>query len=151
MLDLQLHRSRLVTMIADWIGQADQGEPNGHIDLSIPILFRRRGVEAKIVIGDHDGKKRRSPDPKLVGLIAKAHGLLASITTGAALSIDDLARQHAMDSGDASRLLSLAFLAPSIVEAIVEGSQPIELTATSLLRASPLPHSWDEQRRALNF
>ncbi len=50
-----------------------------------------------------------------------------------------------------SRRLPLAFLAPDIVEAILEGHQPIELTAAQMMRIRDLPLSWAEQRQRLGF
>jgi site-specific DNA recombinase len=48
------------------------------------------------------------------------------------------------------RLIRLAFLAPEIVESIVEGRQPTTLTAEALTRRIELPLSWCAQRTALN-
>ncbi len=45
----------------------------------------------------------------------------------------------------------LGLLAPDIVEAILAGRQPIELTAKRLKRIRDLPVSWAEQRRVLGF
>jgi hypothetical protein len=42
-------------------------------------------------------------------------------------------------------------LAPDIVEAILAGRQPIELTAKQLKRIRDFPVSWAEQRRVLGF
>lgn len=50
---------------------------------------------------------------------------------------------------DLSRLLPLALLAPDIVEAIIEGRQPVDLTVSRLKRTPELPASWTEQRRLL--
>jgi hypothetical protein len=46
-----------------------------------------------------------------------------------------------------SRLLSQAFLAPDINEAILEGRQPKYLTVEYLLQAIDLPIAWSEQRK----
>ena len=46
------------------------------------------------------------------------------------------------------RLVGLAFLSPELVEAIVQGRQPVELTATRLTELD-LPLDWSEQRRLL--
>ncbi len=54
-------------------------------------------------------------------------------------------------AGDVSRTLPLGLLAPDIVEAILAGRQPVELTAKRLKRIRDLPVSWAEQRRALGF
>ena len=49
------------------------------------------------------------------------------------------------------RLIRLAFLAPEIVESIVEGRQPPTLTAEALiLRRIELLLSWCSQKTALN-
>jgi multidrug resistance efflux pump len=48
------------------------------------------------------------------------------------------------------RLIPLAFLAPEIVESIVEGRQPTTLTAEALTRRIELPLSWCSQKTALN-
>jgi hypothetical protein len=49
-------------------------------------------------------------------------------------------------------LIRLSYLAPDMVRALLEGSQPIELTPTRLLRLSKdLPHDWSEQRHVLGF
>jgi site-specific DNA recombinase len=45
-------------------------------------------------------------------------------------------------------LVNLAFLSPQLVEAIVQGRQPIALTATRLTELD-LPLDWSEQRRLL--
>ena len=63
----------------------------------------------------------------------------------------ELAAHHGVDRTDVGRRISLAFLAPDIVEAIVAGRQPIELTAARLKRVRDLPISWAEQRKLLDF
>jgi len=62
-----------------------------------------------------------------------------------------LARRDGIDPGDVSRILPLAFLAPDIVEAILGGRQPIDLTATRLKRIPNLPLEWAAQRQLLGF
>ena len=56
-----------------------------------------------------------------------------------------------MDRNEISRFLPLAFLAPDIVEAILAGLQPIDLTLERVRRMGGLPISWREQRQALGF
>jgi len=48
-----------------------------------------------------------------------------------------------------SRVLQCAFLAPDIVEAILDGKQPPSLTVEKLLAGIPM--EWVEQRRRLGF
>ena len=44
------------------------------------------------------------------------------------------------------RLIALAFLAPDLQQAILEGTQPADLTLEHLL-AKPLPANWSAQRQ----
>lgn len=48
-------------------------------------------------------------------------------------------------------LIRLAFLAPDIVESIVEGRQPTSLTAETLTRHIEIPLEWRAQKTALNI
>ncbi len=50
-----------------------------------------------------------------------------------------------------SRLIRLAFLSPEITEAILDGRQPLGLTAAKLMQVSRLPLEWRAQRQALDF
>ena len=51
----------------------------------------------------------------------------------------------------ATRLFRLAFLAPDIVTAILDGRHPSTVNAAKLLKDTRLPLDWDEQRAALGF
>jgi hypothetical protein len=46
------------------------------------------------------------------------------------------------------RLVGLAFLCPQVVEAILQGRQPVELTVTRLTERD-LPLDWIEQHKLL--
>ena len=50
-----------------------------------------------------------------------------------------------------TRVLRLAFLAPDIVAAIINGAQPVELTLDRILRSGTLPLIWQEQYQHLGF
>ena len=65
------------------------------------------------------------------------------------LTVSDVARRHGADVGDVSRSLQLAFLAPDLVACILDGTQPLALTAERLKRVGELPLLWDEQRALL--
>ncbi len=62
-----------------------------------------------------------------------------------------MAKRDGLHESEISRILPLAFLAPDIVKAILDGRQPVELTAESLRRLPALPTDWDAQRRLLGF
>jgi site-specific DNA recombinase len=66
------------------------------------------------------------------------------------LKLAAIAAREGLSVRYVSRSIRLAFLAPDIVESIVEGRQPTTLTAEALTRRIELPLSWRSQRTALN-
>jgi len=48
-------------------------------------------------------------------------------------------------------MIHRAFLAPDIIRAIMNGTQPIHLTGDYLKRHAPLPLDWEDQRKLLGF
>ncbi len=131
--------------------QADTETPGkDECRLDLPVRFKRRGVEMKLVITD-ERERPPAPDPHLIAAVAQGRHWLAQIRSGEVESVRDLADSHGVNQGDVSRILPLGLLAPDIVEAILAGRQPVELTAKRLKRIRDLPVSWAEQRRALGF
>ena len=65
------------------------------------------------------------------------------------LTISEIANAAGSSASDISRSMQLAFLAPDLLEAILDGRLPIELTATRLQRIDALPLLWQDQRRLL--
>jgi len=61
-------------------------------------------------------------------------------------SIRELALALGVDNSYVARLLRLTLLAPDIIEATLEGTEPDGLSLEKLYRA---PAEWDEQRRLL--
>ncbi len=114
------------------------------------ITLKRRGVERRIVIPGLGGHEAR-PDPLLCSLIAKPLVWIDRLTSADPPSMSAIAKAESMSVGDVSRTLQLAFLAPDIVEAILTGRQPVDLTAQKLKRLKELPTEWPAQRRLLGF
>ena len=104
----------------------------------------------KLLVGDR-GHAAAVVDSKLVGIVAQARQWSNELRQQKVGSLRELARRHGRDRSDVGRILRLAFLAPDIVEAIVAGHQPADLTVTRLTRLEDLPLSWAEQRRLLGF
>ncbi|MEL6219248.1 MAG: hypothetical protein AAFR79_12405, partial [Pseudomonadota bacterium] len=59
-----------------------------------------------------------------------------------------IAKREGLSRHRITQLLDLAFLAPEIVEAITQGTQPVNLTASRLIKR-PIPVLWSEQRSEL--
>ncbi len=118
--------------------------------LDLEVTFKRRGVGMKLILSD-DRQQLPMPDPKLIAAVSAGRQWFAQLKDGKARSVTELAEDHGVDRTDIGRLIPLAFLAPDIVEAILQGRQPIELTVSRLKRIGDLPVSWPEQRRVLQL
>ncbi len=87
----------------------------------------------------------------MIDLLAKGHAWALTLFGGKAASVHDLARRLGVDRTLLNRALPLASLAPDIIEAILAGQPPSELTVTRLKRLDPVPIRWAAQRKALGF
>jgi site-specific DNA recombinase len=122
----------------------------GTIELDLPMMQRKRGVEKKLILLGPQQQHPR-PDANLIKAVAQGRCWFDKIRHGEVGSAREIAETENVDSGDMTRALPLAFLAPDIVEAILDGRQPAYLTSFKLKRVKNLPSSWSEQRRLLGF
>jgi site-specific DNA recombinase len=141
--------------LREYLGlDADAAAPDHGLDtpikLETPFAIRRRGVEAKLVIAGPNAKCGE-PDPDLCKLIAQAHCWFNQLAKATVSSVRDIVAGQNMKSSEVSRILPLAFLAPDIVKAIIDGRQPVDLTAQTLRRLRILPADWAAQRRLFGF
>jgi len=82
-------------------------------------------------------------DTTLVKALARAFRWRRMLETGRYGTIDELAAAEKINSSYVSRLLRLTLLAPDIVEAILDGRQPGEMTLPGLME--PFPVEWENQ------
>ena len=68
---------------------------------------------------------------------------------GEVASTNALARREGVNHRHIARMLSLAWLAPDIMEAIARGDIPSTLSLARLKKGFPL--DWREQRKVLGF
>lgn len=95
--------------------------------------------------------KSRSPDPVLTRLLTKAYRYRELLVSGEAGSMQELANREGISRPYVSAFVRLGFLAPEIVEAIIQGEQPESLTAKRLLQCASLPAAWADQKVLLGF
>ena len=119
--------------------------------LSVPARFKRVGKETRMIIsGIGPNESEAKPDPSLIKLIVKAHRLHEKLTSEN-LGIGDIAESQGVHHSYVSRLIRLAFLSPEITEAILDGRQPLGLTAAKLMQVSGRSLDWRAQRQMLGF
>ena len=85
---------------------------------------------------------------RLLSAIAKARAWLDELTAGTIADTAALAMRETISERTARQMLSLAFLAPDIVEAAASGMLP---RGFGVSRLTDLTIGWDEQRRTLGI
>lgn len=118
--------------------------------VDLPLAIRKRGIERRLVI-EGQGASLQRPDRALINMVARAHVYLEDLTDGQALGRKDIAERYDVHPEDVSRLLPLAFLSPYIVEAILTGQQPTDLSVRHLARGIELPVGWSDQAKLLGI
>lgn len=128
------------------------------VTVQVPLTIRRRGGRKQIIAPDgallqagEDGAGVATTrgDPTLVKSLARAHRWKRLLESGRYASLRELARVENLGHTYLAKMLSLTLLAPDLIEAVLDGRDPMEFTLPWLLQ--PLPASWTEQRRALGW
>jgi len=120
------------------------------VTLVAPARLKRVGRELRMLVENSDD--HTAADPSLLRIIARAHDIQARLIQNTKLTVHDIAREERVSAAYIYNLLRLPWLAPDITTAIVNGRQPQQLSAKTLMRkASQLPTDWVEQRTQLGF
>ena len=110
------------------------------VTVLLPILFASRGSKQKIV---PSAPRPPQPDPVLIAALRMSYSILRT-------ERGMLVLLTAPDSPYDRNILRLAFLAPDIQRAILDGRQPIQLNLEALKKTA-IPLAWSEQRKVLGF
>lgn len=116
--------------------------------LSIPARLKRTGVEVRMIVDDDSPlKTAMKPNRGLVRLLLTARRYHELVLDARGRSIQEICKDEGVTRSYFTRVLRLAYLAPDIVTRIAAGSQPANMTASTLKAASCLPLTWTEQRQ----
>jgi DNA invertase Pin-like site-specific DNA recombinase len=118
------------------------------ITITVDARALRCGKQVKLIVGDVETDGTRI-NPPLLKLVSDAFRWFDDLKTGRCTTIAQIAARERRQVSEVSRSISLAFLAPDIVDQILEGRQPITLTPERLKACRPLPLDWVEQRQLL--
>ena len=119
------------------------------IRLTILAELKRAGMEMKFVLDGADSGV--PPDAALVRLLVRAYALACCLASRPSSTLEEVAAKEGIGAPYAARLMRLNFLAPDIVAAILNGRQPVALSASKLMADTRLPLDWSGQRKALGF
>lgn len=120
----------------------------------VPLTIRRKqnrklltppsGSSANVMSG--------GMDIPMIKTLGKAFYWQRLLDEGKYATATDLARAFKLEPGWVAEVLRMAHLAPDIIEAILDGSQPRHLNLQTIRgRHEPLPCDWVEQKKMLAF
>ena len=127
--------------------------PDGsYVDVFVPISFRRFGGRKTIVAPDGTVValvRGKATDRTLIKALARAWRWQKLLDNGLYGSIAEMADKERINRSYLSRTIRHSLLAPDIVEAILNGTQPATLQLSDL--EGPFSIDWQEQRAAFGF
>jgi|HubBroStandDraft_2_1064218.scaffolds.fasta_scaffold28133_1 site-specific DNA recombinase len=116
------------------------------ITIEADAQLRRCGGEVRLLLADTEQNRAR-PVLSLVRAVARAHDWMGRILSGEVANQQALAKQTGFDKRYISRIIPLAFLAPDITEAILDGKQDPNLSLEKCV--NEIPFEWALQRASL--
>jgi site-specific DNA recombinase len=137
------------------LGRLPDGDRLTQVDagllLTLPVRPILRGGRTWFVTPDGRlGSAKAQVEPALIKALWRAHGELKRMKAGPLTPMDELTQAEGVPDSYLRRYSPLAFLAPDIQRAILDGRQPAGLTLEQLLNQD-LPLAWADQRESLGF
>jgi len=111
----------------------------------VAVNFHKRGHETRIVPAPGT-QAEPCLDRAMIHALVRAHRWRAQLESGEAPSRKAIARAESVNLTYVGQVLNLAFLAPDLTEAILNGHQP-PLLMLKDLRAMDIPLDWNAQRK----
>jgi len=123
-------------------------DPTGADRVVVELQIELKHRQSATLIRPADGKETRpgAPDRTLIRAVCVTREWRRKLESGEIATTKDLARGQGLCPRHTARILPLAYLAPDLVETILEGRQPRAMTLQALT-AKPLPRPWEDQRR----
>lgn len=126
---------------------------DGHtITVRVPISIRKRGGRKVVLMPDGMEHVPVRPhiqqvDNVMVKALARAFRWQDILENGTYSTVKEIAFNERINESYVSRVLRLTLLAPEIVESIVEGRHPPQMTLATLMDWMPI--SWRDQLAAI--
>jgi hypothetical protein len=146
-----VHPNRLLIELVASGAQHDAETSRGEtieVPWTKPPTKRRREIllPADCVDGDRHRPIRADARSRLVAALAQGRQWLAALNEGA--KTEEIAACARCSVRKVNMTVSLAFLAPDLVKAAIEGRLP---RGIGIARLTDLPASWSDQRKALGL
>ena len=149
---VQVHSARIdvvcrIEQIATALGVTLHEDAPATLTLTDAVRLTRSGRAMRLVHGGSHTTPAAT-DAALIRLIVQARRWWGELKQGE-IDIAALAAREGKTSSYVTRVVRLAFLAPIVLEAILNGRQRVGVDARRLTLAGPLPARWVAQEAAL--
>ena len=114
------------------------------LSLTANVRLKRSGGVVRIVREDDRSLHVSRPQASLINLVAKADSWWRQLAKGQC-DVTELARIESVTASYVTRVVRLAFLSPTAVEAILQGRQRADVTSVELTIGGALPMVWSAQ------
>lgn len=114
------------------------------VTIHVPFHIAKRGGRKAMVLPE-GVEQARKPDNTLVKALARAFRWKRMLESGEFASISELAEREGITFTYMARLMRLSLLSPALVDAVIDGHQPANITLANLM--DPFPANWKEQHR----
>lgn len=122
------------------------------VTVSVPFAIRKRGGRKLVITPDGVAvptQPRPRVDSTLLKALARGFRWQKMLREGHYQTLEEVAADENINPSYVSRVLRMTLLAPEIVEAILAGRQPEELTMARAMQ--PFSTIWLEQTDKLGF
>ena len=146
-LSIELHRNALQSELLEptpgnqLLKDARQSAEDMH--LACPFTLKKRGNQVRIVLSSGEINQSH-PAPALMKAVARARDWADRIIAGEARTIEDLVKISGLEKRYVRRVMHCAALSPQMVDAILKGRQPVDMTVMGL--TGNLPLDWHQQQ-----
>jgi site-specific DNA recombinase len=124
--------------------QSSTEDPTNLLILKTDARLKRCGGEVRFQLAPDSNHAKAHPAPSLIRAVARAHDWVDRILRGELTNQRALAEATGLSERYVSRILPLAFLAPDLTEAILDGKHAAHLSL-EVFRGD-VPIDWNEQR-----
>jgi len=115
-------------------------------EVCIDAKLAKQGSELKFTIPPTNANIKPVPNATLQKLVAQAFAAQELLLTGKPNpALSDYSSRYL------GQLVRISWLAPDIIGAIMDGTQPVDLTGRKLTRANAIPLDWPSQRKMFGF
>ena len=117
--------------------------------LEVPFTLLPRGGRSRVMLNGSLVNMHGGPNAALVHAVGRGYQWREQLLSGQSTSVKEFAQEQGVTPRYFMRLLRVSFLAPDILEAILNGTQPADMTLERFRNAIPL--DWSTQRQIFGF